>query len=111
MDHGKLSYPEVPSDPEPRIPDPYSLTLSDEEAAEFRKLMKEECGVEMTLDAARYRGLELLRLSLLLLDPDSLRDLPDSGMADGEGEVAGAARPGLAVAAEFASNCSWLARD
>jgi hypothetical protein len=57
MDHGNLSYPKVPSDQEPRIPDPYSLTVCDEEAAEFQKLMKDECGVEMTLDDARYRAL------------------------------------------------------
>lgn len=38
MDHSKLSHPEVAPDDKVRIPDPFSLTLPDEEATEFLKL-------------------------------------------------------------------------
>lgn len=49
------------------------IHLSNEELEEFRQLWKEEFGEEITLDYARERATELLRLYVLLA----------GGLADG----------------------------
>lgn len=70
MDDGVLSSPDRAStDATPHAPRS-PVGISDEAVAEFQKLMREECGVEMTLEQARKRGSQLVELYRLLLDPE-----------------------------------------
>ncbi len=63
--------PIAPSEqPEPLVPHPLEFELSDEEVRRFQQIMREESKVELSLEEAKQRGLELLRLTLMLVDPD-----------------------------------------
>jgi hypothetical protein len=53
----------------PLIPHPESLELSDEEVEKLRKILNESSTKEWSFSEAKYRGLELLDLTLMLLDP------------------------------------------
>jgi hypothetical protein len=53
----------------PLIPHPDELRLPDEEVREFQRIMREECREELSFEDAKQRGLELLRLFLMFMDP------------------------------------------
>jgi len=62
--------PTTPSDQaEPLIPHSLELELSDDQIRKFQRLMRKESRVELSFEEARQRGLELLRLTLMLMDP------------------------------------------
>ena len=48
---------------------PLDLRLTDEAAGELKDILEEMSGHEWSLEDARQRGLELLRLTFLLMDP------------------------------------------
>lgn len=63
--------PTAPSDEaEPLVPHPLELDLSDGEVRRFQQILREESKLELTFGEARERALEVLRLSLMLVDPD-----------------------------------------
>lgn len=53
----------------PLIPHPDSLELSDEEIKKLQKILNDMGGKQYNEVEAKYRGLELLRLALMLMDP------------------------------------------
>src|ERR1043166_148387 len=55
---------------DPLIPHPLELEISDEEVRRFQQIMRETSQVELSFPEAKERGLELLRLTLMLVDPD-----------------------------------------
>lgn len=54
----------------PLVPHPLELELSAEEVSRFQEIMRKECNVELTFGEAKERALEVLRLSLMLVDPE-----------------------------------------
>jgi hypothetical protein len=55
---------------DPLIPHPLELEISDEEVRRFQQIMRETSQVELSFPEAKQRGLELLRLTLMLVDPE-----------------------------------------
>lgn len=53
----------------PPIPHPDSLELSDDEIRRLQEILNAFGGKQYNFTEAKYRGLELLRLTLMLLDP------------------------------------------
>jgi len=53
----------------PLIPHPDSLEISDEQIRRFQEILKHAGAGEVNFTEAKYRGLELLRLFLMLMDP------------------------------------------
>lgn len=51
-------------------PAPLQLDLSEEEVRRFQQIIRETSSVELTFGEAKERALEVLRLSLMLVDPD-----------------------------------------
>jgi len=63
--------PSAPSEElDPLIPHPLELEISDDEVRRFQQIMRETSQVELSFPEAKERGLELLRLTLMLVDPD-----------------------------------------
>jgi len=56
-------------DQPPLIPHPDSLELSDEEIRRLQEILNRPGGKQFNFTEAKYRGLELLRLGLMLIDP------------------------------------------
>lgn len=52
------------------IPHPLELDLSDEEVRRFQQIIRDDSSIELTFGEAKERALEVLRLSLMLVDPD-----------------------------------------
>jgi len=63
--------PTAPSDErDPLIAHPLELEISDDEVRRFQQIMRETSQVELSFPEAKEHGLELLRLTLMLVDPD-----------------------------------------
>jgi hypothetical protein len=69
MDDGILSSSDDAPEEEPIIPNPFAFHLTDEDVAEYQRIVKQERGVDISSDAARAEGLNLLRAFTLILDP------------------------------------------
>lgn len=54
----------------PQIPDPFSLQLTEEAVLELQRILEQETGHSWTLAETRQHGLELMRLTFLMLDPE-----------------------------------------
>ena len=69
MDHQDDSLPLPEVDGIPFIPDPYSITISDDEVRRLQVILNHGGGEQFSFTDAKYRGLEILRLFFHLLDP------------------------------------------
>jgi len=62
------------------LPHPYELKLSDESVLKLQKILERASGKPWTFEDTKQRGLELLRLMLLMIDPDGyarrIKELP-----------------------------------
>ena len=55
--------------PLPPAPDDYSFDLADDEVRRLQKILNSEGGYQYSEIEAKYRGLELLQLFRMLMDP------------------------------------------
>jgi len=65
--------PEADSSTSPDLEEPRSpgkWDLSDEAVRDFQRILKKDCGVDMSFEAARIRAREVIDLCRLIIDPD-----------------------------------------